>query len=527
MPAPAVTSRVRRFDAMGELASPRRDEVSGFLFFEGKIGRTGVQEYFDGTGKAHRELRIPEEVFDPESMISFEQVPVTNAHPPELLTVDNAADYACGGTAGVREDGDWLVAPLSVWKREAITYIEAGRVELSNGYTCELDPTQDPELLAKWGPYDFIQRKIRGNHVALVDEARAGPEARLRLDSGDARMVALPHLNPAPAADPPTREPTPMPQIVRIDGHTFNVDDASAPLIQREIERVIEKLKADGTAAVSAEKQRADGLAAKLGIVKVRAARVIDIAVKRGERIDGMKARMMSCDECSGQGKVDEESCGYCGGSGKVRMHDEIKAIQHQEPDGDEASPDDEDHGDEEGDEEMLDADELETEAPEPKGKPTTDAKRRADAARDQRRKEGLALAKKRSDSMQRRITRAVNARVALEVQARRHLDADAKLDGVDALGVQKLVLAKLEPKLKLDGRSADFIANAYEVAVGRVDGDAPTAPSAIDRARGNPIPAPARGADRIDSVGAVNKARDDFAASRRDAWKEPAQAKK
>lgn len=523
MPELDITTRFRRFDAMGELASPRRDEVSGFLFFEGRIGRTGIQVYEDGGGKTHRELRIPEEVFDPVSMRSFEQVPVTNTHPEDLLTTDNAADHACGGTAEVRQDGEWLVAPLSVWKREAIEYIDAGRVELSNGYTCELDPTQVPELVAKWGPYDFIQRKIRGNHVALVDEARAGPEARLRLDSGDARMVASPHhLNPAPSADQPTREPTPMPQIVRIDGHTFNVDDASAGLIQREIDRVIEKAKADGAAATTAEKQRADGLAKTLGIVKSNACRIISIAERRGARLDGMKARMMACDECAGEGKIDEEQCGYCGGSGKVRMHDEIKAMGGGESEeGDEGAPDDEELID--GDEEMLEADELETEQEEPK--PKGDSKRR-DAARELRRKQVAVLVKKRADSMQRRIDRAVKARVALEVEARRHIDADTKLDGVDTTGVHKLVLAKLEPGLKLDGRDAAFIASAYEVATTRAKGNADAAPGAIDAARGPAIVAPAPRADTT-TRGAVTKSRNDFAASRRDAWKDPAPAKK
>ena len=37
--------------------------------------------------------------------------------------------------------------------------------------------------------YDFIQRNIRANHVAIVDRARAGDSARIRLDSADAVLV--------------------------------------------------------------------------------------------------------------------------------------------------------------------------------------------------------------------------------------------------------------------------------------------------------------------------------------------------
>jgi hypothetical protein len=52
---------------------------------------------------------------------------------------------------------------------------------LSCGYTCDLEKAEDG---AKWCgiDYDFIQRNIRYNHVAIVDRARAGDDARIRMD---------------------------------------------------------------------------------------------------------------------------------------------------------------------------------------------------------------------------------------------------------------------------------------------------------------------------------------------------------
>ena len=38
-------------------------------------------------------------------------------------------------------------------------------------------------------PFDFRQTNIRYNHLAIVDEARAGPEARIVLDGEDAVLI--------------------------------------------------------------------------------------------------------------------------------------------------------------------------------------------------------------------------------------------------------------------------------------------------------------------------------------------------
>ena len=38
-------------------------------------------------------------------------------------------------------------------------------------------------------PYDYIQRNIRANHVAIVEKGRAGDAPRIRLDSADAVML--------------------------------------------------------------------------------------------------------------------------------------------------------------------------------------------------------------------------------------------------------------------------------------------------------------------------------------------------
>jgi hypothetical protein len=224
------TARVNRYDYSTTLKAPVRTQ-EGYLRVDGRIARIGVQEYRDGSGAMRRELRLPEEVFDAESLASFNLLPTTNQHPPVLLNAENARRYAVGALGDIRiDENEWVVATLLIHDAEAIAAVEGGRSQLSNGYSCELD-----ESAGEWNGqhYDSIQRKIRGNHCALVDAARAGPKARLRLDASDA-VTGEPSETPIVEdvkAEPvvsKTQEPSDMSHTLRIDGQEFSVTDANA-----------------------------------------------------------------------------------------------------------------------------------------------------------------------------------------------------------------------------------------------------------------------------------------------------------
>lgn len=77
--------------------------------------------------------------------------------------------------------------------------------------------------------------------------------------------------------------------------------------------------------------------------------------------------------------------------------------------------------------------------------------------------------AERRAAVGERKLARAVKARVALEVEARKHLGTDAKLDGKTELDVKRLVIAKLVPDAKLDGKDAVYIAVRYDDCIERL----------------------------------------------------------
>ncbi len=181
----AITN-VQRYD-IGELRKPEVDPKTGWVRAEGFLARSGILEYKRTDGSTCLEYRPPEEAFSPEAMNSFAFVPLTNGHPPQgFLDASNTKMYQVGSVLQPSQDGDKVRSQFLITDGDAIADAKAGKLQLSGGYTCDLDMTPG-EVDGKH--YDGVQRNVRGNHVALVKEGRAGPEVRIRLDDNNAIVV--------------------------------------------------------------------------------------------------------------------------------------------------------------------------------------------------------------------------------------------------------------------------------------------------------------------------------------------------
>lgn len=168
------------------ITTQREYTDEGFLRVPARIARTGIQEYLAvEMGLTDREpndiirvYRPEEEVFSEASLNSFASKPITDNHPPELVSSKNAKQYSVGHSGPeVVRDGDFVKTFVQVTDADAITKIETGKVELSNGYTSDIDWT--PGVSPNGEQYDAIQRNIKGNHIAIVERGRAGPACRL------------------------------------------------------------------------------------------------------------------------------------------------------------------------------------------------------------------------------------------------------------------------------------------------------------------------------------------------------------
>lgn len=176
---------VKRFDK-GTIGKSLRTDA-GFLRAPAKVTRTGVFTYKRPNGNTVRELRHPEDVFHEDSLDTLRSLPITNDHPPEMVDTKNAKRYGVGWTSDdVTHDEQYVNSTLTLMDADAIAHVDGGKQELSCGYLCELE---DGPGDYNGERYDVRQRKIRYNHVALVDTGRAGPNVRLKLDAADAVAV--------------------------------------------------------------------------------------------------------------------------------------------------------------------------------------------------------------------------------------------------------------------------------------------------------------------------------------------------
>lgn len=145
------------------------------------LTRTGIFEYANADGTIRRELRLPEDVFDAESLSSYKGKPIIITHSAGEVTKDNVHKHQIGTilTEGYRS-GENVRAEIIIHDMNAMR--DCGLRELSLGYKLDLE-----EKPGVWQgmPYDARQRNIRINHLAVVRDARAGESARLNLDSRD------------------------------------------------------------------------------------------------------------------------------------------------------------------------------------------------------------------------------------------------------------------------------------------------------------------------------------------------------
>ena len=147
------------------------------------IARTGWQEYLPQElgleGSAPLQLyRSEEEVFHPAAIASFEGKPVTSEHPPEWLSPTNVNAYMRGVATNVRRgsdtETDLLLADLIVYDPILAAEIGAGKREVSSGYDYICVPLSGDQE----GKYE--QKTIRGNHIAIVREGRAGKRVAVK-----------------------------------------------------------------------------------------------------------------------------------------------------------------------------------------------------------------------------------------------------------------------------------------------------------------------------------------------------------
>lgn len=255
---PILTDNFSMYDA------PKRTK-EGYLAVRAKSARTGIQDYMgyevDPEGKRFKATdkvavyRPESEVMSEKSIRSFVMKPITDDHPAQGVTSDNWSKLSKGVVAGAVRDGEYVAFDLVFMDAATIKKIESGKVELSNGYSTDL--SFEDGVTPDGKPYQAIQRSITGNHVALVDKARAGPDCAIGLCDAMTVEIFRTMLGDRSVSG----DAKPMKTIL-IDGHSVEVSDAAEIAIAGLNKRLND---ADATVArLTTDKATADTAVATL-----------------------------------------------------------------------------------------------------------------------------------------------------------------------------------------------------------------------------------------------------------------------
>lgn len=380
----------------------------GYLIDHPIVTSVGIFVYHNPDGSERRELRLPEEVFAARSLASYKGKPVIITHEAGYVDTENVQEEHVGTILSEGyQDGSDVRAEIVIHDMDTVKNI--GLRELSCGYNLRLEETPG---VWEGQPYDAIQRDIEINHLALVEKARAGEQARLNIDGQTTHFLQGGKLD--------------MSKTVRKDGEPLApdaIDTAVEAFKQRRAERMggpsaipaAPAADTDGTFPPAAEEPTAPPAEENKDAVQM-------VRDRRDRRdADGDPGDLNGAMSVIAQQDEDIDTL--------LGVIDVLKAAAPVIDGEDDPNAD-------EDDEEKTDGDDC--------GAEKTDKKDRADSATDFR-----------------ELLRVVR------VGDRLNMDG---LEQMSVKGAKKAVLAKLKPSLRLDGKSTAYVSAAFDMAVAEMN---------------------------------------------------------
>jgi hypothetical protein len=213
-----------------------RKTGDGYMTAMPRVARTGIQLYRGSElgvkDKAIvRVFRDEAEVFNKDSLATFVGKPFTDNHPKRMVDAKNWKQFSVGVVGeDVLRDGQFIRVPMALMDASAIKKVEAGKVQLSVGYGCEIDWT--PGTTTDGQAYDGKQTGIVVNHVAIVDAARGGKE--LSIGDGQETNHPLYMADGEKFTEQPTKDTKPMKTLL-VDGITCEMSDTAVEVVQRHM----------------------------------------------------------------------------------------------------------------------------------------------------------------------------------------------------------------------------------------------------------------------------------------------------
>ena len=279
------------------------------------ISKVGVFPY-SGAQIGHAELdpnrvymvyRPEEELSAQDTINSFKLLPFTDEHAmlgsedAGLMPAEKKGIHGVIGEDVYFEDG-YLKGNLKIFSEFVNDLIKKGKKQISIGYRCMYDMQSG---IYDGQPYDAIQRQIRGNHVALVEEGRSGPDVavldRLKF-TFDSKDITMPDMSKPQGGPEDLNKPEGKDNMMENENEVSRVDDDGKNLeavcnALREATGYIEKMMAKKNGSdVDWNKEDMQDEEPKNFVKKANITDIAESEEKEAEKSEGKKDK-----------KVDEE----------------------------------------------------------------------------------------------------------------------------------------------------------------------------------------------------------------------------
>ena len=258
------------------------DADSGFMQVIGVCARSGVQQYMgselglsgDDAIKVFNVYRPKDEVV--ASLSTYNGAIITDDHPVDgIVTTDSYSALSKGSASEAKHfqrNGElFILAKATITNQDTIESIKKGKRELSAGYTRDLVKEKG---VYNGESYDFVQKNIKVNHIAIVDEGRCGNTCKLNLDKkGVTNMIKI------------------------------QVDGKNVSMSENEVEKYIDELKTSNDAlkisadeAVSEKEETKKELDAEISSKSELVNQIAELSSKLSEMITMEEAEAISED---------------------------------------------------------------------------------------------------------------------------------------------------------------------------------------------------------------------------------------
>lgn len=278
------------------MSTSRTTDINGFIKIEkNPISRAGVFPYSGSQlpdadpSKVYNVYRASEELSNPDTLKSFEMLPIINEHVMLGEGYETSAEEkGVHGMTGekVSFENGILYSSVRIISDALKDLIDQGKKQLSAGYRCAFEKSSGVFNGTK---YDYIQKNIRGNHIALVHAGRSGPDIAV-LDG-----MAFDHFDIATGEDNMSKEI--LDALAALDKKVSAMDeDVKAMKAKDEAEEEEKKKKAEDEAEAEKKKKEAEDAEKdddkKEGMDAAAVAVALDAAVKPlKEEIAALKAQ--------------------------------------------------------------------------------------------------------------------------------------------------------------------------------------------------------------------------------------------